>query len=96
MGSEIVLCVAGNKVDLERKRVVSRQDAAAYADSVGAHYSETSAKTGRGIDDLFGSMGRRLLQSKKIIDASTPGGSSKPRVLIAEDDAESSRSGGCC
>jgi GTPase SAR1 family protein len=96
VGSDIVLCVAGNKSDLDRKRVVSRQDATAYAESVGAHYAETSAKTGRGIDDMFGAMGRRLLQSRKLSQgaaATTPG---RPRVMIA-DDAEAPRpSGGCC
>ena len=60
VGSEILLCIAGNKLDLERQRVVSRQDAAEYATSVGATYSETSAKLSKGIDDVFMHMGKRI------------------------------------
>ena len=93
MGPDIVLCVAGNKADLERKRVVSRQDAIDYAESVGAHYAETSAKTGRGIEDMFGAMGRRLLQSRKFsMQSAAP---SSKRVLIA-DETESQKSSACC
>ena len=50
VGNEILLTIAGNKLDLERQRVVSKQEAQEYAESVGATYHETSAKAGKGID----------------------------------------------
>ena len=52
VGAGIVLTIAGNKVDLERERTVPKETAQEYAASVGAHYDETSAKTGRGIDEV--------------------------------------------
>ena len=31
LGSEIALCIAGNKIDLEKNRTVDREEAIAYA-----------------------------------------------------------------
>ena len=105
MGQEILLTIAGNKLDLERQRVVSKQEAAAYAESVGAVYCETSAKQGKGIDDAFGNMGKRLLQANGGGRSSLGPGSSgrsgrsmggrTPMVLIDDEPASSSKSG-CC
>jgi Ras-related protein Rab-21 len=36
------LLVVGNKIDLEEKRAVSREEALVYAQSIGAKYLETS------------------------------------------------------
>ena len=90
MGSEIVLTIAGNKSDLERQRVVPRQEAVDYAQSAGAHYCETSAKTGRGINELFAQMARKLVDSRKLSGPAGGGGS----VFVVDD--EPSRSSGCC
>ena len=91
VGTEIVLTIAGNKSDLERQRVVSRAEAAEYAQSTGAHYCETSAKTGRGINELFSSMARRLVDSRKL--AAPPGGGGASVQVV---DDEPARSGGGC
>ena len=102
VGSEIQLSIAGNKIDLERQRVVSRQEAAEYAESVGAHYCETSAKQNRGIDDVFSNMGKRLLASKARADV-TPGRASGrsrgPSMVLIDDDASTPSTGSsrtCC
>ena len=92
VGSEILLTIAGNKLDLERQRVVTKQEAADYAASVGAQYAETSAKNGRGIEDAFGGMARRLLASPKV--ATRMNGSVSGGMIV--DDAVESRRGGCC
>lgn len=39
----MVLSLVGNKLDLEEKRAVSREEAALYATSIGGNYFETSA-----------------------------------------------------
>ena len=101
VGTDIQLTIAGNKTDLERQRVVSRQDASEYAESVGAHYAETSAKQNRGLDELFSTMGKRLLAAKATASTSTSGASGgKSRapsmVLIDDDPPSSSTSRGCC
>ena len=101
VGSEILLTIAGNKLDLERQRVVSRQEAADYATSVGAAYSETSAKLNKGIDDVFGTLGKRLLQQRSAKRPAAGGGPGRPSgrtpmVLIDDEPAPAPRSGGCC
>lgn len=49
----IVIALAGNKVDLASKREVSTQEAEAYAQDAGLLYTETSAKDNIGITELF-------------------------------------------
>lgn len=99
VGKDIQLSIAGNKLDLERQRVVTRQEATEYAESVGAHYSETSAKTNRGIDDVFSNMGKRLLAAR----SSKPSGSERlsnrsrgPSMVLIDDEPASSSTGRCC
>ncbi len=96
VGNEIVLCIAGNKSDLERQRVVPRQDAADYAQSVGAQYFETSAKSGRGINELFNSMAGRLVETQKPVgrQAAVGGGTNAGLLLVDDDEPRTSR--GCC
>lgn len=97
VGEEIILCIAGNKSDLERHRVVPRQEAADYAVAVGAQYFETSAKSGRGINELFASMAKRLLETRKV--SNRPGSGSGVGLrgnLLVVDDEPTARSGGCC
>jgi len=43
----------GNKCDLEEKRVISQEEGKAFANSIGAQFMETSAKTGYNIDRAF-------------------------------------------
>ena len=46
--------LVGNKVDLESNRTVSWEDASQLANSIGALYIETSAKTSTGVHEAFG------------------------------------------
>ena len=61
--TKICITIVGNKIDLERHRVVSQQAAKKYADSVGANYFEVSAKTGTGVDDAFRDLTKVLLNT---------------------------------
>ena len=38
VGQEIVLCIAGNKIDLDKERQVEKSEAEEYAASVGAYH----------------------------------------------------------
>ena len=97
VGAEIILCIAGNKSDLERHRVVPRQEATDYAVSVGAQYFETSAKSGRGINELFASMAKRLVESRKLSHRPGSGGGGSLRGnLLVVDDEPTTRPSGCC
>lgn len=62
LGSEIILVIAGNKLDLEEQRTVMEDDAISYAESVGAHYFETSAKTNDNVEEVFVELTRLMVQ----------------------------------
>ncbi|XP_043565663.1 ras-related protein Rab-21 isoform X2 [Chiloscyllium plagiosum] len=53
LGNDISLCIVGNKLDLEKDRHVSVEEAEVYAESVGAKHFHTSAKLNKGIEELF-------------------------------------------
>ena len=61
--TKICITIVGNKIDLERHRVVSQQAAKKYEDSVGANHFEASAKTGTGVDDAFRDLTKVLLDT---------------------------------
>ena len=50
-GTFLILC--GNKLDLNDKRVVPKEDAEQFAKDNNIEYAETSASTGEGINELF-------------------------------------------
>ncbi len=43
----------GNKADLDTRRVISREEGAAYASENGMMYIETSAKSASGVNEAF-------------------------------------------
>lgn len=53
LGSDIVLVIVGNKIDLQKDRHVSQETAESYAESVGATHYETSAKNNVGVEEVF-------------------------------------------
>ncbi|CAE1304720.1 RAB21 [Acanthosepion pharaonis] len=58
----IVMCLLGNKRDLEHKRRVSASEAQEYAKSIGAFFFETSALFNTGIDEAFFQMAQELVK----------------------------------
>ena len=49
----ILICLVGNKIDLEEMRVISTNEGKEYAEQNNFYFIETSAKTGVGVEDLF-------------------------------------------
>ena len=64
LGKDITLAIAGNKVDLNR--IVSLEEAEAYAASVGAKHFSTSAKINQGVEDLFLDLAKRKSPLERI------------------------------
>ena len=62
---DIVICLAGNKVDMDARRVVETEMGANYAREQGVMFIETSAKTGQNVIDLFSEIAQRLPKEKK-------------------------------
>ncbi len=68
LGNDVVLCIVGNKIDLEKDRHVSIKTAEDYAKSVNAKLYHTSAKLNKGVEELFNDLAqRKLVDRKKII-----------------------------
>lgn len=70
MGDDIVLTIVGNKSDLERDRAVSQEEAASFAQSIGAQHVSASAKTGQGIDAAVSDTARMVIASRKRLGSS--------------------------
>jgi small GTP-binding protein len=64
VGSEnIQLIIIANKCDLEEERVVSEEEIKARAVDLGIEYFETSAKTGKGVDEAFDCIFQKVYRS---------------------------------
>jgi len=62
LGIDVALAIAGNKIDLEKNRVVTLEEAEAYAASVNARHYSTSAKLNKGVDELFYDLAARMIE----------------------------------
>eukprot|EP00009_Paramoeba_aestuarina_P001782 CAMPEP_0201506568 /NCGR_PEP_ID=MMETSP0161_2-20130828/483_1 /ASSEMBLY_ACC=CAM_ASM_000251 /TAXON_ID=180227 /ORGANISM="Neoparamoeba aestuarina, Strain SoJaBio B1-5/56/2" /LENGTH=213 /DNA_ID=CAMNT_0047900703 /DNA_START=79 /DNA_END=720 /DNA_ORIENTATION=+ len=104
LGKDIVLCIVGNKIDLERNRTVTQREAEAYAATVGANHLQTSAKQTIGVDEVFLNLSKRMLERARTEQAGAGGrrGSSVPPVsqngstfLIGEEEEEKPSNDDC-
>uniref|UniRef100_A0A914VLH1 Small GTP-binding protein n=1 Tax=Plectus sambesii TaxID=2011161 RepID=A0A914VLH1_9BILA len=59
------ICILANKSDLASQRQVTAAEGAAFAESFGAHFYETSALNGNGIEQCFRDMAHALLVKKE-------------------------------
>nr|ABD65445.1 Rab39 [Suberites domuncula] len=57
-----VFLLVGNKCDQEKCREVSREEGEKYARDHGMQYIETSAKTGRNVEECFHMIARKIFQ----------------------------------
>ncbi|KAK7811190.1 hypothetical protein U0070_019221 [Myodes glareolus] len=102
LGNEICLCIVGNKIDLEKERHVSIQEAESYADSVGAKHYHTSAKQNKGIEELFLDLCKRMIETAQVDErakgnGASQGGAARRGVQIIDDEPQAqSGGGGCC
>lgn len=89
--SEVVIALAGNKVDQEgSRRAVDTETAASFARDQGILFMETSAKTGQNVIDLFNEIANRLPKEKKGSDASKTSGFS-----VSDKNGSAKPAGSC-
>ncbi|KAB7501111.1 Ras-related protein Rab-21 [Armadillidium nasatum] len=96
LGNDICLAIAGNKVDLEKDRHVSKELAETYSEEVGAFHCFTSAKTDEGVDEIFLNLSNQMMKialekSDEKPISSSPNGRN---LQVVEDEPQTSR--GCC
>ncbi|KAJ8405329.1 hypothetical protein AAFF_G00323200 [Aldrovandia affinis] len=102
LGNEICLCIAGNKIDLEKDRNVSMQDAEQYAESVGAKHYHVSAKLNQGIEELFLDLCKRMMENSQADERAKGNGASQPGVtkrgvqIVDDEPQATTAAGGCC
>ncbi len=103
VGEDIAIAIAGNKADLEKERHVDNAEAEAYAASVAAQHFVVSAKLGKGLEECFVALARKMLaQAGPLPTASAPSSAPAPapsgNIILMEEEAEETRhdAGGCC
>ncbi|XP_046390999.1 ras-related protein Rab-21 [Ischnura elegans] len=98
LGSEISLTIAGNKVDLEKQRNVSVEDAEQYAVSVGARHFHTSAKHNKGIEEMFLELSQRMIEKAKEAEEQKMCVGNANNVMVVDDEASPEEASGsrCC
>ena len=68
------LMILGSKCDVDASKIeVPTEEAAEYAQSVGAAFMEVSARLGKGVDEAFALMAEDVLRVKAGMDARRPG-----------------------
>ncbi len=91
--SDIIIAIAANKCDLTAKRAIPQESVREYAHSIDAFLFETSAKDDRGIEELFLTLSRKLIE--KYVQKQNP------NVSVTEDaidlnTKEGKKKGKCC
>lgn len=90
----IVIALAGNKVDLASKRTVEIEESQAYSEENGILFMETSAKTAANVNELFVAIAKKLPKTPTVRPTST-------RLTPAIDSPNDKKQpqgnkGGCC
>jgi small GTP-binding protein len=81
-----ILFVVANKIDLTDERRVTPDQGKAVAKQVGAFYSEVSAKSGNGIDELFIQVAEESLKKLNTDSGGTPTATVKQATVSLKDE----------
>jgi len=85
----MVIALAGNKVDLAEQRQVDPEEAKAYADENGIVFLETSAKTNHNVSEVF-----QIIAKKLPKNVAPPAGTGSKVELVLPTEEEKKK--GCC
>ncbi|KAF8602326.1 GTP-binding protein RAB5 [Ceratobasidium sp. AG-I] len=92
----IVIALCGNKADLAARRQVTQEEAQKYAEEEGLMWGETSAKSGEGVAEIFGSIARKLpLSAPPPASARTAAAGAKRGVDLNKTPGGAGAAEGC-
>ena len=97
---DILICLVGNKTDLEEKRAVQRVEGERFAEDNGLLFFETSAKSGKNIEEMFNKCTEEIVtkieNGRIVVDAFTSGIKigKYPNKEIEQNMAKNKK--GCC
>ena len=88
------ILLIGNKVDLEDDRVIVESEANSYAERYNLNYMETSAKSGKNIQEAFVRLGTEIVLKVKSGEIVIP----KPfdKTLLTETTISTNKNNSCC
>ncbi|XP_055354383.1 uncharacterized protein LOC129600025 [Paramacrobiotus metropolitanus] len=89
-GDGICMTLVGNKTDLEELRVVSSEEGHTLAESFAVNFTETSAKSGQSVSELFVEMARRLVDEDRQRETK------RGKSLSLNGDSSAIGKGVCC
>ena len=91
----IPIIIVGNKIDMENMREISKEDGNKTASENGFKYFETSAKTGKGVDEAFKEIVNQILDIQDKNDDEKV--DERPSVKIHKDNnKDNQKKKGCC
>lgn len=98
LGDNITIVIAGNKIDLERQRVVTIEEGEKYAKTVGATHFSTSAKLNKGVAELFLHISKEMLKRADSPDSQGSGiqKADGSTLIIGETQEGNTKDSGCC
>jgi 50S ribosomal subunit-associated GTPase HflX len=92
----LVIAIAANKADLYEHEEVDEGEGRNFAEVNGAIFRYTSAKNSSGIEELFESIGNKLLDPQQT-KAEPKSGKKEPNVILYNDkDKKKEKKEGCC
>lgn len=86
----IVIALAGNKADLQGKRMVDQEEAQSYSEDNALLFMETSAKTAMNVNEIFLAIAKKLPKT----ESRGGGGGGGGNVSLEKDGGK--KKGGCC
>ena len=90
-----MVCIVGNKNDKYNYQQVKKEEAEKYTQSINAVYRSVSALNSYGINELFESLGKILLNGTKKENV-IPQKKVKNVTLKTKDIKKPKKGGGCC
>lgn len=91
-----VLAIAANKADLYEHEEIEEGIGREFAEQVGAIFRYTSAKNSSGIDELFSSIGDKILDPQKKQAEVSQQTTKDKKVILYNTPKDKAKEGGCC